>query len=368
MFVCERPSLLAATERLLPLARKDAEVTVQATEPDLLTCTVGTKTGGIRSTGLGRVLLPGAVRLPLAPLVRALRCGTGSCRTEVASNGSTAVVAIDPDGSGRKFSFALEPGEAPAEWPTPSPDRTSAELPSTALTDLIRRAAFAAPHRLLQRSAWELRGVLLGIDQGRVSCSSTDALLFVTGSVAAETIAKQRPRSILLPGSTLRAWAKASHEGESVRLTLSDDIAMFSVGVVSAWSRQLPGIFPPPAKLLATPPHSLTVPTERFATELAAALAVADPKAPVLTLSSKPGALTLTSATGRTRVSVNVPTADASAQRLDATIDGARLAKVVKRWDTEPRILIGYNSAHAPLMLSAGDYRAALAPHRERDE
>jgi hypothetical protein len=366
VFIADRMALLAAARPLLPMSPPGAVLAISTEEPDKLALSVGTRNGGVRSSALGRVVLAGRVLVPLRPLVRALSCGTGSCRVEVAGGRDSVVVVVDPDGlTARRFTF--EAGEAGDLPPTPElgADRTAAEMPAAAFQRLVARTAYTVAMRSATVEGWATAALQLGIGAGRVTAAATDGIRLATAAADAETTSRRAARAVLVPVSAARGWAKLAPHAETVKLTLGSAFAAFAAGTVSAWSSVLTGAFPAWRDGALELPHTMTVPVARLTAELDAALAVAGRDDPRLLISAKRGALVIGAASGRSRGSFTVPCPTGDSPPVEVFVDGVRLREILGAYRGEQVLTLSYSTSAEPIALSVDGARTLLAPHCE---
>jgi hypothetical protein len=361
MLVVDRAALLRAVDGVRALAPADATVEVRAEEPGTVLVTAGTFAGGARCSAVGRVILPGVLVLPLAPLAGALRCGPASCRVEVCANATTAVVVVDADGAPRKLTFDVAgAGARVPPWPAVPAGATAASVAAGPFARAVALSAFTATTGARTARGWATGALRIDLGNGRLTLSATDGLRFATAAVAGDTSGP--PATALVPAAAVRAAAVAAGlAGETFRIAVAPDAVLFTVGPLSVWAARDPGHVPDPARIDPRPPHVLGVAADRLRAELAAATAVADPAAPRVLIGARAGALTLAAGRGRTRVELTVPAPGYRGPGTGVPVDGRLLDTILRAYRESP-VTLALGDAAEPVVLSAGDARCVLVP------
>jgi DNA polymerase III sliding clamp (beta) subunit (PCNA family) len=367
VFVVERLPLLTALTTVQALAGPATVASVSADEEGGVVVAAGTAERGARaSTMAARTLLPGALTVPLKPLIRLLGCSSGS-KCEVAFNGKSVAIAVDADGPGpRRYTFASEGGAEITDRPPVDRDALTVELASSAFETLVARTGFLTARRSADSSGWATDAVELRAADGRLTARATDTFRLATASTAIELPAR-RTATFLVSEGVLKAWLRPVRETESVRLTFGAHLVL-RAGTFAAWTSLHAGTFPDATAVPDELPHALDVPTEPLRAAVGSALALVDSADPQVTLTTRRGALVVSASLGASRCESVVPTPGCDGPPLSITINGSRLLGTLRAYSDAPTVRLGYTSGDEPIEISVADCKTLLAPHRYRDQ
>ena len=115
------------------------------------------------------------------------------------------------------------------------------------------------------------------------------------------------------------------------------------------------------------PPHSVRVPCEQLRAALEGALAILADE-PLVTLSTRPGGVTVSAVAGSARFEAKVAAPGFSGPAVGVPLDGRRLLGLLGAFGAEHTLTVRYESPARPIVIEAGsDCRCVQVPMRGRE-
>jgi DNA polymerase III subunit beta len=372
---CQRDALLAACQ-IVQVACKAAASTTKpilanikaiAQDDALILMATDTEIGiryELRGMNVGRA---GEAILPVGRLVSILRESTSPELTIDCREESTLVRV----GTGRYELPSGDPMEFP-DIPVFDAGGQYHEITAGVLRTMIKRTAFAADKK--EGARWAVTGVLWEAEGERARFVATDTkrLAMIDGTAA---LFGDRPEgkahSHLIPLKAVTLLERnLSDAGESIRVALRPNFAMFQTERAMIHTRLVEGKFPPyqqivPKKLAV----KLTLPAADFFSRVRQAAITTDEDSKRVEFRFEPGKLTLQARGADAGSSeVELPLPDYDGESVELALDPAYVGDMFRAIDGEPTITIEFTDNTKPVLfrLPEANYTYLVMPLGER--
>lgn len=369
---CQRDALLAACQivqvAVAPRTTKPVLANIKAIAQDdaLILMATDTEIGiryELRGMNVGRA---GEAILPVSRLVSILRESTSPDLTIDCREESTLVRV----GTGR---YEL-PGGDPMEFPDiPVFDAGGKyhEITAGVLRTMIKRTAFAADKK--EGARWAVTGVLWEAHGAiaRFVATDTKRLAMIEAPAELHGEPEAKPGSHLIPLKAVTLLERnLSDAGESIRVALRPNAAMFQTERAMIHTRLVEGKFPPyqqivPKKLAV----KLTLPAGEFFSRVRQAAITTDEDSKRVEFRFEPGKLTLQARgadAGSSEVELSLPDYDGEAVEL--ALDPAYVGDMFRAIDGEPTVTMEFTDNTKPVLfrLPEANYTYLVMPLGER--
>jgi DNA polymerase III subunit beta len=308
----------------------------------------------------------GAAILPPGKLISILR------------ESSDATVTLDADENGTlvrtttgKFNL---PGGNPAEFPDiPAFNDGGAyhELNAGVLRTMIKRVAFAAD-KTEATARWAVTGVLWEAEKGKARLVATDTRRLALCEAPAEVHGKKESKdekapSHLVPQKAIQLLDRSlTDDGETIRIALSANEAMFQTGRALICSKLVEGRFPPYRDIIPKKPGvTLPVPVADFLSRVRQAAIMTDDETKRVEFKFEAGQVTLNAQGGADNGSgeVKLELPDYKGGEVEIAFNPQYLIDMLRAVDNEPTLKLEMTDGQKPAVFRLGeDYLYLVMP------
>ncbi len=332
-------SSLAILSHIL-IRAQDNKITLAATDLEI----------GVECSVAAEVIEKGSLTLPSKVI------------TEVLASLTDEIVTISVDGE-NKVSITSGSsdyqilGMAPEEFPMlpEVKDEASFSIQKSVLRDAIEKSAFAVSP---DESRASLTGILVSLEEGELSLVSTDTHRLCLVNCEVETW--EGEISAIIPGRAMSEMHRIIQDEEGVvKITVSQNQALFTVDDVSLVSRLIEGQFPNYQKVIPQEyAKRLIVPTEQLLQSVKRASIVARDNSNRVVLSTEDNVLKVTAE------STSVGTAR---EELDVVLEGEDI-EIAFSAKYLMDFLVALGSAESiEMQLTSNVGPSVLRPHNDED-
>jgi DNA polymerase-3 subunit beta len=243
------------------------------------------------------------------------------------------------------------------------------EVNAGILRTMIKRTAFAAD-KTEATARWAVTGVLWEAEgkKARLVATDTRRLALTEGVADIHGGTKDaKPQSHLVPQKAIQLLERSlADDGESIRVVLNANEAMFQTGRALIHTRLVEGRFPPYRDIIPKKPGvTLNVPTAEFLSRVRQAAIMTDDESKRVEFKFEPGKLTLTAEGGadhgRGEVTMELP--DYKGDEVEIAFNPQYLIDMLRAVESEPTLRLEMTDGQKPAVFRLGeDYLYLVMP------